>query len=290
MPKQLKLIHLVIFLCLSVFTFSTHSAASQKDGLLKIYFLDVGQGDAIFIEAPNGNQVLTDGGPDNAILQKLGETMPFYDKGIDMVISTHSDADHVTGLIEVLERYEVEHIVYSNIVRNSALYDAWQEAVVKEEAIIVDPVAGKIIDLGNGSILTLTHPAGSLAGKVVEKTNNDSVVLMLKYGETEILLTGDIEAKAERKIILNGAELDADILKIAHHGSKTSTTEEFLYEISPEVAVIQVGAKNRYGHPTQEVLSRLENFGIKYYRTDTDGDIKVVSDGANYQIEYEKTN
>ena len=101
MPKQLKLIHLVIFLCLSVFTFSIHSTASKKDGLLKIYFFDVGQGDAIFIEAPNGNQVLIDGGPDNAVLQKLGETMPFYDKSIDMVILTHSDAAHLAGLIEV---------------------------------------------------------------------------------------------------------------------------------------------------------------------------------------------
>src|SRR3989338_3978671 len=123
---------------------------------------------------------------------------------------------------------------------------------------------------------------GSASGG--EKTNNDSVVLMLKYGETEILLTGDIEAKAERQIILSGANLDADILKVAHHGSKTSTIEEFLYEVSPQVAVIQVGAKNRYGHPTKEVLGRLESFGSKLYRTDVDGDIKIISDGQNYQV------
>ena len=282
--KQLKLTHLVIFLCLFVFAFSTHGTANQKDGLLKIYFFDVGQGDAIFIEAPNGNQVLVDGGPDNAVVQKLGETMPFYDKDIDMVVLTHSDADHITGLIEVLERYDVEKIAYSNIIRRSALYNAWQEAVAEEGADIIDPVAGKIIDLGNGATLTILHPTESLIGKVLEKTNNYSVVLMLKYGESEILLTGDIEAKAERQIILSGANLDADILKVAHHGSKTSTIEEFLYEVSPQVAVIQVGAKNRYGHPTQEVLNRLENFGMKLYRTDVDGGVKVVSDGVNYLV------
>ena len=123
---------------------------------------------------------------------------------------------------------------------------------------------------------------GSASGG--EKTNNESVVLMLKYGETEVLLTGDIEAKTERKIILGGADIDADILKVAHHGSKTSTLAEFLYEVSPQVAVIQVGTKNRYGHPTQEVLSRLENFGVKLYRTDVDGGVKVISDGVNYLI------
>src|SRR3989338_8483580 len=260
--RKFSLIHLVIILCLSIFVFSTHSIASSKDGLLKIYFFDVGQGDAIFIETPNGNQVLVDGGPDNSVLQKLGKTMPFYDKDIDLVVMTHSDADHITGLIEVLEKYEVKNIVYSNIVRKSALYDAWQYAVAEEGADIIDPMAGEIVDLGNGVTLTVLHPTESLTGKVLEKTNNDSVVLMLKYGETEILLTGDIEAKAERQIILSGANLGADILKIAHHGSKTSTIEEFLYEVSPQVAIIQVGAKNRYGHPTSEVLKRLEEYGI----------------------------
>lgn len=284
MSKQLKLIHLVIVLCLSIFALSTRSYTNQKDGLLKIYFFDVGQGDAIFIEAPNGNQVLIDGGPDNKVVQKLGEAMPFYDKEIDMVVLTHSDADHITGLIEVLERYEVENIVYSNIVRKSALYEAWQEAVVEEGANIIDPVAGKVIDLGSGVILSMTHPGESLAGKVLEKTNNESVVIMLKYGEVETLLTGDIEARAERQIILRGTNLEADILKVAHHGSKTSTTEEFLYDVSPQVAVIQVGAKNRYGHPTPEVLKRLEEYDIKYYRTDIDGDIKIVSDGQSFQI------
>lgn len=284
MSKQLKLIHLVIVLCLSIFALSTRSYTNQKDGLLKIYFFDVGQGDAIFIEAPNGSQVLIDGGPDNKVVQKLGEAMPFYDKEIDMVVLTHSDADHITGLIEVLERYEVENIVYSNIVRKSALYEAWQEAVAEEGANIIEPVAGKVIDLGSGVTLSMAHPGELLAGKVLEKTNNESVVIMLKYGEVETLLTGDIEARAERQIILSGTNLDADILKVAHHGSKTSTTEEFLYDVSPQVAVIQVGAKNRYGHPTPEVLKRLEEYDIKYYRTDIDGDIKIVSDGQSFQI------
>ena len=284
MSKQLRLYHIVVILCLSVFAFSTYSIAQGKDGLLKIYFFDVGQGDAIFIETPSGNQVLVDGGPDKLVVQRLGETMPFYDKDIDLIVSTHSDADHIAGLVEVLNRYEVENLIYSNIIRESALYDAWQEAVIREGANTIDPVADKIIDLGNGVTLTILNPSKSLAGKIMKKVNNDSVVLMLKYGETDVLITGDIEAKAERQIILSGADLEADILKVAHHGSKTSTTTEFLYEVSPQVAVIQVGAKNRYGHPTQEVLKRLEDYGIKYYRNDLDGTVKIVSDGNNYQM------
>lgn len=280
--RQLNLVYLVILICL--FVFSTYSIASQKNGLLKIYFFNIGQGDAIFIEAPNGNQVLIDGGPDSKIIQKLGETMPFYDKKIDLVVLTHSDADHLMGLMGVLERYNVQNIIYSDIIRKSVLYSAWQEAVIEEGANVIDPVAGKVVDLGNNVTLIVINPTESLDGKVLEKTNNDSVVLMLKYGEAEVLLTGDIEAKTERRIILNGANLDADILKVAHHGSKTSTIEEFLYEVSPKVAIIQVGAKNRYGHPSPEVLKILEEYGIKHYRTDSDGDIKVVSDGENFQI------
>ena len=284
MPKQLKLIHLVIFLCLSVFTFSIHSTASKKDGLLKIYFFDVGQGDAIFIEAPNGNQVLIDGGPDNAVLQKLGETMPFYDKSIDMIVLSHPHIDHVGGLIDVLDRYDVGKIVEAREDYNSSEFDAWRQAVREESANEIEAITGKEIDLGNGATLTLLHPFESVVGMITTNPHDDVVAAILKYSEFNVLLTGDMEAKVERRLIMNGNNLDADILKIGHHGSKTSTTEEFLHEVSPRIAIIQVGAKNKYGHPTLEVLNRLENFGIKYYRTDTDGDIDVVSDGQNYQI------
>lgn len=284
MPKQLKLIHLVVILCLFIFAFSINSVASQKDGLLKVYFFDVSQGDSIFIETPNGNQVLIDGGPDNKVLQKLGEVMPFYDRSIDMIVLTHPHADHVAGLINVLERYDVKNVVEARENYNSSEFKAWREAVQKENSGNIEAIAGKEIDLGNGVTLTALHPFESVAGTTTSKPHDDVAVAMLRYGEFEVLLTGDMEAKIERRLILNGYNLDADILKVGHHGSKTSTSEEFLYEVSPQAAVIQVGAKNRYGHPTQVVLSRLENFGIKYYRNDVNGDIKVVTDGVNYQI------
>ncbi len=284
MSKQLKLIHLVILLCLSVFAFSTHSIASQKDGLLKIYFLDIGQGDAIFIETPNGNKVLIDGGPDNKILSKLGEVMPFWDKDIDIVVASHPHADHIVGLIDVLERYNVKNIVEAKESYSSSEFKAWQDAVVKEGANNIEAIAGKAIDLGDGVGLTTLYPFESVAGDNPKNPHDDDVVIMLRYGELEVVLTGDMEEKVERRLILAGEDLDSDVLKVGHHGSKTSSSEAFLSAASPEVAVIQVGAKNRYGHPAPEVLNRLENFGIKYYRNDVDGDIKLISDGISYKI------
>jgi len=284
MQKQIKLVHLVIILCLSVFSFSTHSIASQKDGLLKVYFFDIGQGDSIFIETPSGHQLLIDGGPGNTVLSKLGEVMPFYDKDIDVVVVSHPHADHIVGLINILNRYDVKNIVEAKESYNSSEFKAWQEAVKNENANNVEAVAGKVIDLGDGVTLTILHPFESVAGDNPKNPHDDVVVAMLKYKDLEIILTGDMEIRVERRLIMEGYDLDSDVLKIGHHGSKTSTGEEFLSAVSPEVAVIQVGAKNRYGHPSPEILKRLEEYDIKYYRNDVDGDIKLVSDGISYQI------
>ena len=282
--RKLSFIHLIVLLCLSVFAFSTHSTAQEKDGLLKVYFMDVGQGDAIFIETPNGNQVLIDGGLDNKVIQELSKVMPFYDRDIDMIIASHPHADHVAGLIEVLERYDVKNVLQAKEDYNSPVVPVWIEAVRNEGANEIEAISGNVIDLGNGATLTIIHPFISVAGTLLKNPHDAVVVAILKYGALEVMLTGDMEAKVERRLMLEGYDLKSDILKVGHHGSKTSTTSEFLSAVAPEVAFIQVGAKNRYGHPSPEVLSRLEKFGIKYYRNDLDGTVKVVSDGQSYQI------
>ena len=250
--------------------------------MLKVYLLDVGQGDAIFIEAPNGNQVLIDGGPDNKVIQELAKVMPFYDRDIDMVVVTHPHADHVAGLIGVLERYDVKNIVQAKEGYNSPVVPVWQDAVRNEKANEIEAVAGKIIDLGNDVFLKIIYPKESLVGRTVKNPNNSSVVMMLDYKDTEVLLVGDIEAKIEKELLND--DIDADILKVGHHGSKTSTTAGFLEKVSPQVAFIEVGAKNTYGHPSAEVLSRLEKSGIKYYRTDLDGHMEIISDGETIQV------
>ena len=250
--------------------------------MLKVYLLDVGQGDAIFIEAPNGNQVLIDGGPDNKVIQELAKVMPFYDREIDMVVATHPHADHIAGLISVLERYDVKNIMQAEEDYNSPVVSAWQDSVKNEKANEIEAIAGKIIELGNGVALKIIYPKKSLEGQTVKNPNNSSVVLMLDYKETEILLVGDIESKVEKELLND--DIDADILKVGHHGSKTSTTAGFLEKVSPQIAFIQVGSKNKFGHPSPEVIQRLENFGIKYYRTDIDGHVEVLTDGETFQI------
>jgi competence protein ComEC len=280
--RRLKLIHLVILLCLAVFAFSTYSSAQEKDGLLKVYFFDVGQGDAIFIETPNGNQVLIDGGPDNKILQELAGVMPFYDREIDIVVDTHPHADHIAGLIKVLERYGVKNILQAKEDYNSPVVPAWLDAVKNEKANEIEAIAGKIIELGNGVVLKIIYPKESLEGQTVKNPNNSSVVMVLDYKETEILLVGDIEAKIEKELLNDN--ISADILKIGHHGSKTSTTANFLERVGPQVAFIEVGSKNKFGHPAFEVIQRLEKNGIKYYRTDLDGHMEVITDGETFQV------
>ena len=156
--KHLKLTHLVVLLSLSVFVFSTYSTAQEKDGLLKVYFFDVGQGDSIFIEAPNGSQVLIDGGPDGKVLSELAKAMPFYDRDIDVVVASHPHADHISGLVEVLERYDVANIIESRDGYKSPVYERWERTVKEENANHVEAMAGKVIDLGNETTLTILTP------------------------------------------------------------------------------------------------------------------------------------
>ena len=238
----------------------------------------------MFIEAPNGNQVLIDGGPDGKVLSELGKVMSFYDRDIDLVALSHPQEDHAAGLIEVLKKYDVKNILWAEGEYNSPIFGAWREAVKEESADEIDAVAGKTIDLGAGAILTILFPAASTAGSFVKNPNDNSVVIMLEYKENRFLFTGDAESATERKLVGMGTDLKADVLKVGHHGSNTSTTEGFLSKIKPQVAVIEVGAKNRYGHPRKEVLSRLDMNNTKYYRTDNDGTIKIISDGQNFQI------
>ena len=231
---------------------------------------------------------MIDGGPDNKILSKLGEVMPFYDKDIDVLVASHPHADHIVGLIDVLARYDVKNIVEAKESYNSAEYQAWEDVIAEEDTKEIEAISGKIIDIGDGVTLTILYPFESVAGIETKTPHDDGVVVMLRYGEFEVILTGDMETKVERRLIMEGYDLDADVLKVGHHGSKTSSSEEFLSAVSPEVAVIQVGVKNRYGHPSPEVLERFENYDIKYYRNDLNGDIKLISDGKNYLISTEK--
>ncbi len=246
---------------------------------LEVSFFDVGQGDSIFIETPQGHQVLIDGGPSySKILDGLSKEMPFYDEDIDLVILTHPESDHMTGLFSVLENYQVKNVIWTGIEKEGEKFETWKRMLDEEGANVYYANLGDKVIMNDVS-LEIINPEELLIGESYKESNDTAVVVKMSYKDTSFLFAGDISSKEEK--LLN--DVNVDVLKVAHHGSKYSTSEEFLRAASPLIAVIQVG-KNSYGHPTEEVLTRLDNSGIKILRNDLNGSIKIVSDGKDYKI------
>jgi len=245
----------------------------SRPPILEVVFFDVGQGDSIYIETSDGFQILIDGGPDLTVLEKLAKEMPFYDRTIDLVILTHPDHDHLFGLLEVLKRYQVKNILWTGVVKDTDEYKEWEKLIREEGANIIIARSGQKINLVQDIYFLILYPFESLEGLEVEDSNDTSIVARLVFNDDSFLFVGDIPKKIESKLIDQNQELDSDILKVAHHGSKTSTSLEFLQAVSPETAVISVG-ENKWGHPAEEVLQRLEQFGIDILVTKESGDIK----------------
>ena len=274
----------VILLVLAFFVWRT-----LPDGRLHVVFLDVGQGDAIFIQTPSGRQVLVDGGPsETVLLSQLGRQMPFWDRTLDVVVLTHPDSDHVTGLVGVLERYQVDMVIFRDLELASEVYEYWLQLLETEGAMIYQGEAGLHVTLDEGADasrpleMVVLHPGVEL----LESANDNSVVTRLTYGEVSVLLTGDIEAEVERQLVAEGATLESTVLKAAHHGSCSSTTQEFLEAVDPEVVVISVGAENDFGHPCAEVLELLG--ALPVYRTDEQGVVEIITDGAQVWVKTER--
>ena len=228
---------------------------SRPDGRLRVSVLDVGQGDAILISSPGGGQILVDGGPDGALLADLlGSRMPFRDRTIELVVLTHPHSDHLAGLTEVLRRYDVEVILEPEIDYGSSDYAEWRRLVAGEGSQTVSAHAGQTIDLGGGAYATVVSPPASAEPLQV---NDASVGLRVVFGNASFLLTGDMYATAERAALARGEALDSDVLKVAHHGSRTSSSEAFLRAVGPVAAVASAGEDNSHGHPHDETVARL---------------------------------
>lgn len=285
MGKNFSLIILSLLLALNILAWIVVFDLSKIQPL-EVVFFDVGQGDSIFIETPEKQQILIDGGPGSAILEKLGKEMPFYDNTLDLIILTHPEKDHLIGLISVLKRYKVENILWTGIKRDTLEFKEWERKILEEEANIKITQAGQRIlwESDSHSFMEILYPLENLEGQEFEDSNETSIVSRLVFGEKSFLFTGDIRKSEEKALLEQRANLDSDILKVSHHGSKTSNSKEFVEKVSPEIAVISLGKENSYGHPHQEVLDILEDYGIKILRTDQNGDIKIISDGENYQI------
>lgn len=279
--KNLKFIFLIGLVVLNVIVwYAVFYFESRQD--LIVSFFDVGQGDSIFIEIPGGNQILIDGGPNAAVLSKLGKTMPFWDHSIDLLILTHPHADHLTGLLEVLKRYKVGMVLETGVNHSIPEYQEWKQLLKEKNINAVIAKKGQQIKLSDSAYLNIFTPLMNFEGQSPKNIHDSMIVSELFYGSTTALLMGDAERLLEYQLISEGINLKADILKAGHHGSKTSSSEEFLGAVSPRYAVISVGKKNRYGHPYQEVIDRFNYLGIKIFRTDQDGDIQLKSDGFSF--------
>ncbi len=247
-----------------------------------VAFLDVGQGDAIFIQAQNGNQVLLDGGPDKSVLGQLSKIMPFYDRSIDMIVSSHPDSDHIGGLIDVLRRYDVNLAMESGTKAETTVYKEFKNLIKEKNVKDIFALRGMRVHLDKSLYIDILLPA---VGAENLEPHDGMLVAKLVYGNNSFLLTGDMEKDLENYLVfLEGARLKSDILKIGHHGSNKSISESLLGFVSPQYAVIFVGKDNSYGHPHKETLDILEKFEIPVLRTDESGMIKIKSDGKNIAV------
>lgn len=263
------------------------------DGRLHVHFLDVGQGDAIFIRTPSGRQALIDGGPSpSLLLSRLGRQMPFWDRSLDLVVLTHPDGDHITGLVEILERYDVDHVLFREMGCQSPSCQRWNELLAEAEREVYHGEAGLKITLDRDVEMEVLHPGLELLAE--RGFNDNSIVVRMTFGEASFLLTGDIEARSEERLIAEGVRLDSTVLKVAHHGAYGSSIAVFLEAVGPELAVISVGEENEFGHPCQDVLDRLgtavgdSEGSPPIYRTDEHGTVHVVTDGVRLWVETER--
>lgn len=261
--------------------FNNGSADSQNT---KIYFLDVGQGDSEYIKLSSGEDILIDGGPDDKVLQELGKVMTFGDRRIDLVVLTHPHADHLTGLMDVINRFEVGEIWESGVEYPSTIYNAWKSEIQNKNITNKFVSAGEEKSFNNSTIkFKVLYPLSSLRNKTIDNVNNASVVTRLDDNKFSAIFLGDAETEVQKQIAPKMQK--TTVLKTGHHGSRNGTVEEMLKITRPAIAIISAGKNNKYGHPHAETLNLLKSYAVQIYRTDQNGTVEVSWDGTNYSVQ-----
>jgi competence protein ComEC len=264
---------LLILLAVSLILAGIFSVSTKEE--LAVRFLNIGQGDATLITY-GSQQILIDGGPNGQkVLEELGKYVPFWDRTIEVVIATHPDQDHIDGLIDVMETYNVSEVIDNSFDSDSQVYKKYLETIGEKNIPRLKGEKGMSISIRDGAKMEILSPQGDIDNDRKD-SNAGSIVSKLTFGENTFLFTGDFPTEKEPELIASGADLISRVLKVAHHGSKYSTSDEFLYRVKPVDAIISVGNNNRDGHPTQEVLNRLSSQGIQILRTDQRGDISYI--------------
>lgn len=276
--ERLAVLGLVVLAQIFIFFPDILGSPACEEELLCVVFLDVGQGDSIFIQSPSGTQMLIDGGRDSSVLRELSAVMQTSDRSIDYLLMTHPDSDHVGGLIEVFERYQIASLIRTNNINEGPVGDLLAKKEANEKATTYIARRGQLIDLGAGVALEILFPDRDVSQL---ESNTASVVAKVTYGDHSFMLTGDAPKSIEEYLVLtHGETLESTVLKVGHHGSRTSTSALFLAHVRPQVGVISAGADNQYGHPHEEVVESLVAIGVELYQTGEDGRVVFHSDGT----------
>ncbi len=258
-------------------TFQLAGLVRADNRYLTVTFLNIGQGDSILIETPDGVQMLIDGGPDATVLRELSATLPWFDRTIDVVLGTHPDKDHIAGLVDVLERYTVGRIITTENTGETTTAESYHDALTQEGATITMARAGQVYTLGASTTVAVFSPANDPS---MLETNTASIVTQVRYGDIEFMLTGDAPQSIENYLVgAYGDQLESEVLKLGHHGSKTSSSDEFLAAVHPQYAVVSTGKDNTYGHPNKETVARVTAAGIPIINTAKEGRIMFQTDG-----------
>ncbi len=253
------------------------------EGELRVHFIDVGQGDAILVQSAQ-HIMLIDGGDRGTANDLVAYLQGERIEHIDIVVSTHPHADHIAGLLSVLENFTIGEVIDPGVIHTSKTFEDYLTLIDQKDIKFTEGRAGMKRDISQGYHFEILHPHNPSSRHL----NDASIVIKLTFGEISFMFTGDVEAPGEREILERGKNLKSQILKVSHHGSSTSSTEEFLKKVAPEVGIIMVGANNRYGHPHRETMEILQTNGIEVYRTDLNGTIIISTDGEEYSIDTKK--
>jgi len=239
-----------------------------------IYFLQTTDGDAILITSPHGQEIMIDGGIDMSVLSSLSKVRPFWDNTIEMLIITHPDADHYYGAVEILKRYKVKTLVVSGVVKDDPKYaELYSLAQQKNsEVIIANSSTDLLVD---GLLFDILRPENFIYGSREHNGNNDSIIIRFSYKEYSILLTGDIEASTEYELLKSGIDIQSQMLKVPHHGSRSSSSIGFIKAVNPKTVIITAGTENRFGHPHEDIVQRYLDLGVEVRSTKTEGTIRV---------------
>jgi beta-lactamase superfamily II metal-dependent hydrolase len=268
---------------LALYSVTTVSSPSK----LRVSFLDIGQGDAILIQTPSGKKMLVDGGPSDKVLTRIAEQTSYFTRDIDVMEETHPDADHVTGLIPVLEKYTVRMILETKGIGHTNVFDDLNKHIDNEHAEVHVAQTGDVIDFHDGVTANILYPPVNYVPKKSD-TNDASVSIVVMYGSETFLLTGDLPSTEEGKLITAGVPKDITVYKAGHHGSKYSSGGQLLSYIRPEYSVISAGKDNRYGHPNPEAMARLQKYSKEILSTIDRGTISFVTDGRSMDVETQK--